>query len=180
MQQFWQQSIKSLFIWGGGGDVQIHRLYYSPLCLSGIREYRKSSTPSVSLSVHPCAFFHDNWIDFLHIGYHDQVPWATGAYKIEFGSMPHLSNYGNFPILLECLLWYLREECSDFVNICYSYQVLCSCLKKCHLALYQIEGIMTMFSYILCICCDISKKNGLILYIYDKVIRYYVLITHFK
>ena len=51
---------------------------------------------SACLSVHPCAFLHDGWMDCLHIWYCDQVPQAADAHKIEFGSMPHFSNYGNF------------------------------------------------------------------------------------
>ena len=35
------------------------------------------------------------WI-FLYIWYHDQVPWAANACKTEFGSVPHLGNYGNY------------------------------------------------------------------------------------
>ena len=53
---------------------------------------REGSSPSV----HPCAFLHDGWIDFLHVGYHDQVPWAADAWQTEFGSVPNLSNYVNF------------------------------------------------------------------------------------
>ena len=49
--------------------------------------------PSVHLSVSPCAFLHDGWMDFLHIQYHDQVPWAADACKVEVGSMPNLSNW---------------------------------------------------------------------------------------
>ena len=64
-------------------------------------------------------------MDFLHIGYHDQVSRDADSYKIEFGSVPHLSNYGNFFINVECLLCYLRDECGDFVDIWYSYQVPC-------------------------------------------------------
>ena len=47
--------------------------YYSSLSLNGIGEYRKGSSSSISLAVHPfsrpCSFFHDGWMDFLHIGY---------------------------------------------------------------------------------------------------------------
>ena len=43
-------------------------------------------------------------IDFLHIVYHDQVPWAIDTHKIEFGSVPNFSNYSNFFINFECLL----------------------------------------------------------------------------
>ena len=76
---------------------------YSPLCQSGIREYRKgfsmsiylSIHPPIFLSVHPRAFLYDGRMDFVHIGYHDQVLWAADTCKIEFGSVPNLSNYGN-------------------------------------------------------------------------------------
>ena len=78
---------------------------YSPLYLSGIREYIKglSVSQSISLLSHPHTFLHDGAMDFLHIRYHDQVPWAADAYKIEFG-VPNLSHYGNFFIHVECLL----------------------------------------------------------------------------
>ena len=75
--------------------------------LHGISEYRKGSSPSVcpsvQLSVHPRAFLHDGWTDLLHIGYHDQVPWGTDTCKIEFDSVPNLTNYGNFFVNFECL-----------------------------------------------------------------------------
>ena len=29
------------------------------------------------------------------IVYHDQLPWSADAHKIEFGSVPKLSNYSN-------------------------------------------------------------------------------------
>ena len=51
------------------------------------------------------AFLHDGWMDFLHIGYHDQVPWAADACKTEFGSVPTLTNYGHFFI--------------NFLSVCY-------------------------------------------------------------
>ena len=53
---------------------------------------REGSSPSV----HSCTFLHDGWLDFLNIGYHDQVPCAAAASNIEFGCVPKLSNYGNF------------------------------------------------------------------------------------
>ena len=34
---------------------------------------------SVSLSVRSCAFVHECWMDFLHIEYHNQVPWADAC-----------------------------------------------------------------------------------------------------
>ena len=46
--------------------------FYSPLHLSGIREYRKGSSPSVHLAIHthfsvcPYTFLHDGWMDFLN------------------------------------------------------------------------------------------------------------------
>ena len=57
---------------------------------------REGSSLSISLSACPCAFQHDGWMDFLHIGYHDQVAWAADACKIEFDSVPNLSRYGQF------------------------------------------------------------------------------------
>ena len=41
-------------------------------------------------------------MNFLHIGYHDQVVWAADVCKIKVGYVPNLSNYGNFFINLEC------------------------------------------------------------------------------
>ena len=58
--------------------------YYSLLHLSGIGEYRKGSSPSVSqtvcLSVYLRTFLQDGRVDFLYIRYHDQVPQATDIY----------------------------------------------------------------------------------------------------
>ena len=41
---------------------------------------------------------------------------------------------------------------------------------------------MATVSYILCTdsCCDISEKNGLILFIFGSVIKYHVLLLHVK
>ena len=68
----------------------------------------------------------DGWIFFIFgtmIRYHGLLI----AYKVEFGSVPNLSNYGYFFIKfnVECLLWYVGEECGDVVHIWYSYQVPC-------------------------------------------------------
>ena len=46
-------------------------VYYFLLCLSRIREYKNSSSPSVHPSVLNL-FVHDDWVDFLHIEYNDQ------------------------------------------------------------------------------------------------------------
>ena len=78
-----------------------------------------------SLSVRPSAFLHDGWTDFLHIGYHDQVPWATDACKTEFGSVPHLSNYGNFFNKFRLIVLSQRRVWGFKKNIWYSYQVWC-------------------------------------------------------
>ena len=53
---------------------------------------------SLHLSIYLHAFLHDGWMDFLHSWYHDQVPSVTDARrcKIEFGSIPNLSNSGIF------------------------------------------------------------------------------------
>ena len=48
--------------------------------LGKIEEYRKGSSPLGCLSVSPCTFLHDSWMDFIHIGYHVQVPWAADVY----------------------------------------------------------------------------------------------------
>ena len=57
---------------------------------------RLAVCPSSCLSSCPLAFLHDGWMDYLHIEYHDQVSRAADARKIEFGSVPHLTNYGHF------------------------------------------------------------------------------------
>ena len=84
--------------------------YYFLLCLSGIRKYRKGSRLSscqswcqaaIHLSVCCRTFLHDGLMDFLHIGYHDQVPSAADVCKIKFGSALNLSNYDNFFINFE-------------------------------------------------------------------------------
>ena len=84
--------------------VQLREL----LCLSGIGAHRKGVspfvTPSGHLSVHPHVFLHDGWLNFLHIGYHDQVSWSADACKREFGSVPNFINYDYFFIKFECLL----------------------------------------------------------------------------
>ena len=56
---------------------------------------------SLHVSVHPRAFLHDSWMDFLHIRY-AQVSWAAKACKIKFGAVPNLNNYVNFIINFEC------------------------------------------------------------------------------
>ena len=48
-----------------------------------ISEYRKGSSMSVSLSVHPRTFLYDGWLDFLHLGYNDQEPWFTDTCILE-------------------------------------------------------------------------------------------------
>ena len=55
-------------------------------------------------SVCPQAFLQNDWMDFLHIVYHDQVPCGADACKIELGCVPHLSNYGHIFINFEHLL----------------------------------------------------------------------------
>ena len=40
-------------------------------------------------------YLREDWVDFIHIWYSTQVPCVVDAYKIAFGSMPNLSNYGN-------------------------------------------------------------------------------------
>ena len=67
--------------------------------------------------VHPRTFHHDGCMDFLHIGYHDQLQRVAHSYKMQFGSVPNLSNYDYFFLNYECLLCYPGEEYSDFVHI---------------------------------------------------------------
>ena len=66
-------------------------------------------------------------MDFIHIGYHDQVPWAAHACKILFGSVPNLSNYGHE---MNRLLVFIIGTVS-------SYHVVPTHVKY-HLALCQI------------------------------------------
>ena len=69
--------------------------YYSSLHNSGIRKCTNGL--SVRQCVHPSSYIPPLWMDgILRIWYHDQVPWAADASKIEFSSVPNLSNYGNF------------------------------------------------------------------------------------
>ena len=127
------------------------------------------------------AFLYNGWMDFLHIGYDDQVPWGADACKMECDSVPHMSNCGYFVINFECWLWYLGEECNDLsiFGTVIRDNAVCMLLNQ-HLALCQISVIVNTFSYILCICCYISKKNGLLLFIIGTVIRYHMLPTHIK
>ena len=55
----------------------------------GIYERVQTVSPSVYLSIHPCALPDDGCMHFLHFEY-DKVPWAADACKMEFGSMPNL------------------------------------------------------------------------------------------
>ena len=70
---------------------------------STIAESGNIGMSPVCQSVHPHTFIHDDWMDCLHIWYHDQVPWAADARKkIEFDSVSNLSNCGNFFNNFEC------------------------------------------------------------------------------
>ena len=62
-------------------------------------ENRNGSHPSVHLhvcqpihtiilSIHPGAFLHNHWMDFLHIQYHDQGSRVADTCNIEFCSVP--------------------------------------------------------------------------------------------
>ena len=86
--------------------------------------------PSV-LSICPCAFLYDGWLEFFHTctWYHDQVAWAADACNTEFGYMANLSKYDNVFINCVCLLLYTCNICVDFVHTCiwYSNQVPCIC-----------------------------------------------------
>ena len=46
--------------------------------------------------VRPHAFLNGGWMDFVYIGYRDQVPSADDFCKREFGSVSNVSNYGNY------------------------------------------------------------------------------------
>ena len=71
--------------------------------------------PSVIQSLFPHTFLHEGWIDFLHIGYHDQESWAADVCKIEFRSVLNLNKYGYFFRNLECLLLYFRYVVIFFI-----------------------------------------------------------------
>ena len=59
-------------------------------------ESKNTGKGSVSPDVHPHTLLHDGWMGFLHIGYHDQVPWVADAFKIEIGIVSNFSNYGHY------------------------------------------------------------------------------------
>ena len=75
-----------------------------------VQSVSPSVSPSICLSLCSHAFLNDGWIDFLHIGYHDQVPRVADSSIIEFGSVPNLSNVCYFFIDFECLLCYLSNN----------------------------------------------------------------------
>ena len=96
----------------------VNSRYYFPRRLSGIGEYRKGFSWSICLSVSQSSRIPPWWLDGFSAYW---VPWwgtmAADACKIKFDSVPNLSNYGNFFINVQCLLWYLGDEGSDFVHI---------------------------------------------------------------
>ena len=107
------------------------------------------------------------------------LPRTDDARKRVFGSVPNLTNYGNFFINFECLLWYLREEYGDFFHIGYSYQVSCFA-HACNIAFGSLPNLSNCGQFVIHLCCDISDENGLILFIFGTVIRYHVLLMHVK
>ena len=63
-------------------------------------------------------------MDFLHIEYHDQIPWTADTSNIEFVSVANLSNYGFFFINVECCNS-SEKNVVCFVKIWYNNQVAC-------------------------------------------------------
>ena len=96
----WSYTTKSGDLTTGNHDfipgLYTFHFFYSPLCLRGIGIGKDQVHQSVQLDVRPCAFLHDGWMDFFHIGYINQVPLAIDTSKIEFRSVKRLCNYGNF------------------------------------------------------------------------------------
>ena len=139
----------------------------------------------VSLSVNPPTFLHDGWLDFFHIGFYHQVIQATDASKTEFGSVPNLSNFGHF---IDTLC-YILSVCCDiseknvaiFVHIWYSYQVQ----YIPHACKIEFDSVSNLSNYghcftLLCICCDVSETNDLMLFIFSIIIKYHVLLMLVK
>ena len=58
-----------------------------------------------------CPFVHDGSMDFLHISYHYQVACTADACTIAFGSVPNLSNYINFVIII------ITKELTHYVSM---------------------------------------------------------------
>ena len=124
-------------------------------------------------AVRLCVFLHDSWMDFLDIGYHDQVVYAADVFKTEVGSVTDLSNYDKF-------FQYIQSICCDIsetsVMIIFIFGTLIRynpllMLLKCNLVLCDIWVIMAILSLILCICCSIVERNGSILFIFGTVIN---------
>ena len=59
----------------------------------------------------------EEWVEFIHIWYSNQVPCVADACKISFGSMRSLSNYGTIVSNFMCLLQYRGNEWVDFGHI---------------------------------------------------------------
>ena len=85
-------------------------------------------------------FLLDGWLDFLHIWYHDRVPCAADAHKIEFVFIPHLSNYGHFVIKLVSFVISQRRIYVNFVHIWYSNQVPCVA-DTCKIAFGSVSNV---------------------------------------
>ena len=119
-------------------------------------------------------------MDFLHIGYCDQVQSATDAHKIEFGSVPNLCNYGNFSYILSvsCDISEKTVVILFIFGTVIRYHAL-HMLGKWLLALCHTWVLITTFSYILCVCY-ITEKSRLLLLIFGTVIRDHVLLMHVK
>ena len=116
------------------------------------------------------------WLDGCSsFEYHDQVPWATDTCKLEFGFVLNLSNYGHFFLTVECLLWYLREECGNCIYIWYSYQIPCVA-PACKIAFGYVPNLWPLF-HIYCVFVMISQRRMWWFYLY--LLQYQVwCITH--
>ena len=118
--------------------------------------------------------------DFVHIRYSYQVWCVAHACKIAFGSVPNLNNYGHCFIHFVYLLWYLREEWVYSIHIWYSNQVPCVA-DSCKIALCSMPNLINYANiFILCVCCNITEKNGLILFIFGTIINHNRDLMHVK
>ena len=143
---------------------------YSLFHLSRIRECRKGSSQSVLTHCSMIA----RWI-----WYHDQLPWVTNVYKIKFGCVANLSNYGYFSIKFECCDISEKNVVILIIfGIVIRYNVLAMFVKQ-HLAQCPIcEQLWALFHK--CVFIVISGRTVLIILIFGTIISYHVLLTYVK
>ena len=92
-----------------------------------------------------------------------------------------MSHYGHVFIHFMYLLWYLREEWVYFIHIWSSNQVPCVA-DACKISFGPMPNLSNYVNIFLkfYICCNISEKNGLILFIFDTVISHNRELMHVK